>query len=211
MLPPHSPTPRTAWVRVALAANHLHHHTLGEAIGRHPRQQLTWLGLLALPLLLPLSIPGMATTVAAFCVLVAASIFLGRCLPLPHWLQQRRLPGRLSEPLAKQVARLTSRLARISQPRLLRLSDVRSRRLNGVMLALAGLAMMTPVPMVSFDNVVPALATVLLAWGLRVRDGRMLLAGYVTTVLAWGYVALLWWLGAELLLWLLALPARLGW
>jgi hypothetical protein len=70
--------------------------------------------------------------------------------------------------------------------------------------------MMTPMPLVSFDNVVPAAAIALLAWGLRVRDGGLLLAGYVATVLAWLYVGLLWWAGAEILLWLAQrLPA--GW
>jgi len=64
------------------------------------------------------------------------------------------------------------------------------------MLSVAGLAMMIPVPIINFDNVIPALAIVLLSWGLRLRDGLMLLAGYLVTLVAVASVALLWWGGA---------------
>lgn len=212
MLPsrPARPTPRRSWLRIALAAQQLQHGSLGQLIGRHPRQQLTWLGLLAAPLLLPVAIPGMATTVGAFCLLVALSVALARPFPLPAWLGRRHVPHALHGPLHRVLHRLAGLLGRISQPRLLALSGPRWRWLNGGMLALAGASMMTPMPLVSFDNVVPAAAIALLAWGLRVRDGGMLLAGYVATVLAWLYVGLLWWAGAEILLWLgQRLPA--GW
>lgn len=195
-------TPRSSWLRIALAAQQLQHGTLADVIGRHPRQQLTWLGLLAAPLLLPVAIPGMATTVGAFCLLVALSLLLGKPLALPGWLGRRQVPDALHGPLHRVLHRLAGVLGRISQPRLLALSSPRWRLPNALMLALAGASMMTPMPLVSFDNVVPAVAIALLAWGLRVRDGGLLLAGYVTTVLAWLYVGLLWWAGAEILLWL---------
>ena len=52
---------------------------------------------------------------------------------------------------------------------------------------------MTPVPLVSFDNVLPAATVVLLGWGLRIRDGVLLATGYATTIIAAGSVVLLWW------------------
>lgn len=144
----------------------------------------------------------MATTVGAFCLLVAISTLLARPLPLPEWLSRRKLPDSLGQAIQRVMHQLSARLARISKPRLLRLSRPGYRFINGVMLALAGASMMVPVPMVSFDNVVPAAAVVLLAWGMRVRDGAMLIMGYITTILAWIYVAALWWAGAEILSWL---------
>ena len=66
---------------------------------------------------------------------------------------------------------------------------------NGLMLCAAGLTMMVPVPIISFDNVLPALAIVLIAWGLRLRDGLMLLGGYLVTLAAIASVILLWWGG----------------
>ena len=63
---------------------------------------------------------------------------------------------------------------------------------------------MTTVPLVSFDNVLPAATVVLLGWGLRIRDGVLLATGYATTIVAAGSVVLLWWGGAELVRWLFA-------
>lgn len=210
MIKNRSDSPRRSWLRIAAAANLLADTSLGEAIGRHPRQQLTWLALLALPLMLPVAIPGMATTVGAFCLLLALSTLLARPIPLPQWLARRPLPATLGKAVHKVLHRVSSSLSRFSQPRLLALSGPRYRYLNGVMLMLAGGSMMTPMPIVSFDNVVPAMAVVLLALGLRVRDGGLLLAGYLMTVLAWIYVGLLWWAGAEILRWAAQwLPA--GW
>ena len=68
--------------------------------------------------------------------------------------------------------------------------------------------MIMPVPIISFDNVLPALAIVLIAWGLRLRDGLMLLAGYVVTLFAIASVALLWWGGAHVVTKLLSLAER---
>ncbi len=65
-------------------------------------------------------------------------------------------------------------------------------------MAAAGLSMMVPVPMISFDNVLPALAIVLIAWGIRLRDGLLLVAGYLATLLAAVSVFVLWWGGAYL-------------
>lgn len=196
------PATSTLWIRIGMAASTAPGSTMREIIGRHPRQQLTWLGLLASPLLLPVAIPGMATTVGAFCVLVAASLLLARPLPLPDWLSRRKLPESLGQAIQRVMHQLAVRLARISKPRFLRLSRPGYRYINGAMLALAGGSMMVPVPIVSFDNIVPAAAVMMLAWGMRVRDGAMLIMGYITTILAWIYVAALWWAGAEILSWL---------
>ena len=76
------------------------------------------------------------------------------------------------------------------------LSNRPARLANGLMLAVAGLSMAVPVPLISFDNVLPALAIVLMAWGLRLRDGWMLLAGYLATATAVASVGLLWWGGS---------------
>jgi len=71
-------------------------------------------------------------------------------------------------------------------------------RPQGIALAVAGLSMIAPVPMISFDNVLPALAMLLIVWGLRLRDGLMLLAGYSVSFLAVVSVVGLWWGGTHL-------------
>lgn len=180
-------------------------NTLADTLGEGSRRRLVWLGLLAMPLLLPVALPGMASMVGTLCLLIAIGLCRGQSLPLPRWLANRPLGARTQTVLANMVNRSVGLIARLSRPRLLALSHPSTRLLNGAMLCVAGLSMVVPVPLISFDNVLPALAIVLLAWGLRLRDGLMLLAGYLVTALAVLSVALLWWGGAAVVEQLMAL------
>lgn len=180
-------------------------NTLADTLGEGSRRRLVWLGLLAMPLLFPVALPGMASMVGTLCLLIAIGLCRGQSLPLPRWLASRKLGARTQTVLANMVNRSVGLIARVSRPRLLALSHPSARLLNGAMLCVAGLSMVVPVPLISFDNVLPALAIVLLAWGLRLRDGLMLLAGYLVTALAVLSVALLWWGGAAVVEQLLAL------
>jgi hypothetical protein len=179
--------------------------TVAETVGQGARQQLVWLGLLAMPLLFPIALPGMASAVGTLCLLVAFGLCMGQAVALPGWLGKRELSARVKTTLASMSQRAVSLIARMGRPRMLPLSNQPARRLNGLMLAAAGLAMVVPVPVITFDNVLPALAIVLITWGLRLRDGLMLLAGYGVTAAAVASVMLLWWGGsvvaADLLAW----------
>jgi len=179
--------------------------TLADTVGQGARQRLVWLGLLAMPLLFPIALPGMASAVGTLCLLVACGLCRGQSVPLPGWLANRALSARVKAMLASMIHRAVRIIARMGRPRMLALSNKPARMLNGLMLGAAGLAMLVPVPMITFDNVLPALAIVLMAWGLRLRDGLMLLAGYGVTAAAVASVMLLWWGGAvvatDLLAW----------
>jgi hypothetical protein len=171
---------------------------LGDAVGTNHRQRLVGLSLLAMPLLFPVALPGMASAVGGFCLLVAAGLLLGRTLPLPRRLACTPLHERARRLLIAAVGRVIQLLARFGRPRLLAVPHPRLQPLQCFALAAAGLSMMVPVPMISFDSVLPALAIVLIAWGLRLRDGVMLLAGYLVSLLAVVSVVALWWGGAHL-------------
>lgn len=140
----------------------------------------------------------MASAVGAFSLLIAYGLFIGRPAPLPDWLAAREMNGRARTLLKSMISRAIKVMAVLGRPRMLPLSNTPFRILNGVMLAVAGLSMMMPVPIISFDNVLPALAIVLICWGLRLRDGLMLVAGYLVTVLAVTSVVFLWWGGAAI-------------
>jgi hypothetical protein len=170
--------------------------TMAEALGQSNRERLVWLALLAMPLLFPVALPGMASVVGAFCLLIAFGLCIGQPVPLPRWLARRELNGRARALLKRMFNRVIDIVASLGRPRLLRLSDRPARVFNALMLSTAGLSMMTPVPIISFDNVLPALAIVLISWGLRLRDGVMLLIGYLVTLAAVASVLLLWWGGA---------------
>ena len=172
-------------------------NTVADTIGTHHRQRLVWLSLLAMPLLFPVALPGMASAVGVLCLLVAWGLCAGRSVPLPAWLARQTLSDRVKTSLSRVVSRVILPIARVARPRLLSLTQPSARVFNGLMLSVAGLAMVVPVPIISFDNVLPALAIVLIAWGLRLRDGLLLLAGYLATVVAVASVVLLWWGGAH--------------
>jgi hypothetical protein len=170
--------------------------TVADTVGLGARQRLVWLGLLAMPLLFPIALPGMASGVGTLCLLVALGLCLGQTIPLPGWLARRELSARVKGLLASMLHRAVHIIARLGRPRMLALSNRPARFFNGLMLGASGLAMVVPVPMISFDNVLPAMAIVLIAWGLRLRDGLMLLAGYGVAIAAVASVMLLWWGGA---------------
>lgn len=170
--------------------------TLADAMGQSNRQQLVWLGLLAMPLLFPVALPGMASAVGAFSLLIAYGLCVGRPAPLPDWLANRELPGRAMNLLKAMINPFIQIMAMLGRPRLLPLSNRSIRLLNALMLSIAGLSMMIPVPIITFDNVLPALAMLLISWGLRLRDGLLLVAGYAVTVVAAISVVFLWWGGA---------------
>lgn len=169
--------------------------TMADAVGQSNRQRMVWLSLLAMPLLFPVALPGMATVVGAFCILIAFGLLIGQPVPLPAWLARREINARARMLLERMIGRVINVIALLGRPRMLRLSDRPARVVNGLMLCAAGLTMMVPVPIISFDNVLPALAIVLIAWGLRLRDGVMLLGGYLVTLAAIASVILLWWGG----------------
>lgn len=194
---------RAAVNRIAGAQLASMNGTMADAVGQSNRQRVVWLSLLAMPLLFPVALPGMATVVGALCILIAFGLFSGQPMPLPAWIARREMNARARLLLERMISRVVNVIARWGRPRMLRLSDRPARVVNGLMLAAAGLSMMIPVPIISFDNVLPALAIVLISWGLRLRDGLMLLGGYLVTLAALASVLLLWWGGtaaaAELL------------
>jgi len=169
--------------------------TMADAVGQSNRQRMVWLSLLAMPLLIPVALPGMASVVGAFCILIAFGLFNGRPVPLPDWLARREMNDRARMLLERVISRVIHVIARWGRPRMLLLTDKPARIVNGLMLCAAGLSMMVPVPIISFDNVLPALAIILMSWGLRLRDGLMLLGGYLMTLAAVASVVLLWWGG----------------
>lgn len=187
---------RAAVERMAVGSLSSVGSTVADTIGSNQRQRLVWLSLLAMPLLFPLTLPGMATAVGVLCLLVAWGLCVDRLVPLPSWLSRLELTDRIKALLSSIVSRGIRPIAWVTRPRLLFLTQPSVRIFNGLMLSVAGLSMVVPVPIISFDNVLPALAIVLIAWGLRLRDGLLLLAGYLVTLVAVISVMLLWWGGA---------------
>lgn len=88
-----------AWRRVVLFADNMAQAKVADAIGRSPKQQLTWIGLAALPLLLPFGIPGVATSLGYLTFLLGVGYALGFGVPIPKSLSEKRLPPKAARVL----------------------------------------------------------------------------------------------------------------
>jgi hypothetical protein len=160
---------------------------------------LRWLGLLALPLLLPLTVPGMATSVGALCLLLAGGLLLARPVALPSWLAQRRLPPALGERLQGLLARFNQRLL------------TRTGRAIAAQLAALPLSQWRHAGAGRAVDDGAGAGDLLRQYGARRRGGAGVgIAIARTARCCWpatsppcwrGPIALLWWAGAEILAW----------
>ncbi len=170
-----------------------HAVTLRELIGIIGEQGLLILCvILAAPNLLPIAPPLMSAALALPLLLIAAAITANR---LP-WLPDRLLDRELSAPVVQQtierVSRWAQRIEHLVRPRLLGLSGSPGVNvLNGVMLVLASLLLLAPLPLVPLVGTLPALGIMLLALGMAERDGVVILLGHLMTIIATVYVVAL--------------------
>jgi hypothetical protein len=75
------------------------------------------------------------------------------------------------------------------RPRLLALSGGATiNAVNGALLILAVLLMMAPLPLVPFVNTLPAVAVMLLCFGMAERDGVVIALGYFMTAVSAAYI-----------------------
>ncbi len=155
------------------------------------RQVLLLLGTSSTPLILILfSIPAIVPTpgipagtfFGAALVIVAVQMMLGtRHFKLPRWLANRCVRTfrirRFTEHAARWIARLETR----ARPRWPALVGPRSTKVIAAIVFLMGALIALPIP---FGNVLPGLATFLLALGLARDDGLIVATGLIASTAA---------------------------
>lgn len=161
--------------------------------------------LLALPTCLPIAPPGLSA-IAGFPIAVIALQMVGG-LPRP-WLPKRILARTVSTEDLRKVVRgglpVIERMEKVLKPRLSLLTGPLAERMVGLLIALLGLMLASPIP---FTNIPISFAILFLALGLIEQDGLMTSIGIAgglaalgflayMTVLSWG--ALSGWLGGAL-------------
>jgi hypothetical protein len=132
---------------------------------------LVFCGVLAAPFLLPLTVPGMSTVLGLPMLLIGFAVMVSRVPWLPERLLDRSLPAATVRGV------------------LLGLTGGKAvNALNGALIIAAVLLLMAPLPLVPFVNSLPALAVILLCFGMAERDGAVLAFGYFLTLLSAIYV-----------------------
>ncbi len=150
---------------------------------------LVFCGVLAAPFLLPITVPGMSTVLGLPMLLIGFAVMLSRVPWLPVRLLNRSLPAPTVRSVLAKVRGWAERFEHLVRPRLLGLTgSVLINAVNGALVLVAVVLLMAPIPLVPFVNSLPALAIILLCFGMAERDGVVILAGYAVTVISAAYV-----------------------
>jgi hypothetical protein len=149
---------------------------------------------LALPFLLPVSIPGVSTVFGLAIILIGAGVTLNRVPWLPCLILDRPLPTAPLKHAFEKGAHFVARVEHLVRPRWLLLTQTAAANTaHGLALVLAGVLLMFPLGLVPFSNTLPAIAILLLAVGMVERDGLFIAGGYlmnVVTILYFGMLAI---------------------
>ncbi|ANY61127.1 exopolysaccharide biosynthesis protein [Comamonas aquatica] len=156
-----------------------------------------------LPFLIPVSIPGVSTVFGAAIVLLSTALFLDRLPWLPQRILDKDLDANKLKPVLHKGVGMVGKLDRWLQPRWSGLTTSPMQRVNSAVLVFGGLLLMAPLGLIPFSNTVPAVGILLLTVGMMQRDGVFVLLGYlghVLTVVYFGVLAYLAWVGGNFVL-----------
>jgi hypothetical protein len=187
-------------IRRLMPAEGLTLRELLERLGE--RGLLIFCMILTVPFLLPISIPGSSLPFGLIIALNAIGIITHRPPWLPNRLMSRRLSAEHLGTVLEKGERLFKRLERLIHPRLLPITHGPTLgRFNGLLLALSGILLMSPLPL-PLSNTLPAYGALFLSAGTLERDGYAILAGYamfLLTIVYFGGVAVLGGVGTQAL------------
>jgi hypothetical protein len=173
-----------------------HRVTLRELLSLVGEQGLlVFCAILAMPFLLPVTLPFMSTALGLPMLLIGIAVFSNRVPWLPDRLLDHALPSDTVQHVLERATRAADRFEHLIRPRLLVMTATSlANSLNGLALVVAVLALMAPLPLVPFANTLPAFGVILLCLGMAERDGAVILLGHVVTAAAVTLVGSMLWL-----------------
>jgi len=176
-----------------------HEVTLRELLAHVGEQGLlVFCAILAMPFLLPVTLPFMSTALGLPMLLIGIAVVLNRVPWLPSRLLDHALPSATVQHVLERATRAADRFEHLVRPRLLALTDsALANSIHGVVLVIAVLVLMAPLPLVPFANTLPAASVILLCLGMAERDGVLILLGHLATLVATAFVGTLLWLAAR--------------
>lgn len=142
----------------------------------HERAFGVFLLILALPCCIPF-LYGIPQVVALPLMFVSAQILLGRTSPwLPTKLGARTVTKDALQSLSDRAGPWLRKIENVSRPRLIALSRPPMDRIVGLGLVAFSASILVPLP---GTNSVPGIAVVIIAMGLLLRDGLLILLGMI--------------------------------
>ena len=123
---------------------------------------LVFSAILAMPFLIPVSLPFMSTALGLPMLLIGIAVILGRLPWLPARLLDHELPAVTVQHVLGRARRTAERFEHLVKPRLHALTgSTLVNSLHGVTMVIAVLLLMAPLPFVPFANTLPAIAIIL--------------------------------------------------
>jgi len=150
---------------------------------------LVFCGVLAVPFLLPVMVPAMSAAFGIPMLLIGFAVMFSRVPWLPARLLDRKLKAETVRAVLARARGWALRFEHLVRPRLLGLSQGPTINfVNGGFLVLAVGLLMAPLVLVPFSNTVPAIAILLMCFGMAERDGVVIALGWLATLVALVYV-----------------------
>ncbi len=168
---------------------HDEHVTLRQILEKMGESGLLLLcGLLSLPFLVPVSIPGVSTVFGAGIVLIGIAVTFNRLPWLPEKVADRKLDRARLVPVLERGLAVLRKVDRYVRPRLPGLTvGSLINRVNGLILTAAGVLLMMPLGFIPFSNTLPGVAILFLSTGISQRDGVVVAMGHLMVVLTLVY------------------------
>jgi hypothetical protein len=138
------------------------------------------LALLAMPIALPIPMPGISALFGLPILIIATQIMVHqKRLWLPEFIRKRRIKTEKLKNGGKGIVKWLERLEAFFKPRLELLCHPVMQSLYGLICIWLAIILLLPVP---FGNVLPALSIFVLAIALLERDGLAALAGLILSI-----------------------------
>ena len=159
---------------------------------------LVFCAILAMPFLLPVSLPFMSTALGVPMLLIGYAVTMNRVPWLPDRVLDHALPSATVQHTLERAVRTFDRFEHLVRPRMLGLTATPGvNTVHGIALVIAVIALMAPLPLIPLANTLPAIGVLLLCLGMAERDGALLLLGHLVTLVSVLYVGTLLYFAAK--------------
>ena len=140
--------------------------------------------LLALPFIVPVSIPGVSTVLGLSITVLAVRLAFGHEPRLPRFLGERRLSPAFQQNVLGGSIRFLKGVEKLVRPRRTRWMATRPARMgNALLLALLGLLLAAPFPpLPPLTNALPCYSIILLAASMMEEDGVTIWIAYAVSL-----------------------------
>lgn len=154
---------------------------------------------LCLPFLSPVSVPGLSIPFGVAIAICGLRIALRREPWLPGFATRRKIPAAILDKVLRFGIAVHVRMEKFLRPRWSVIAETHSGQIAaGLAIALSAFFLSLPIPPpFPLTNTIPGFAIILICLGMLERDGLVIFCGWVLTVIAAIYVALIAFLGTE--------------